>query len=154
VKTFDAINATMASVTGVSPNTPTVHTAFSNVRQSLPAVPSIQAFLSSHQTSIAQLAITYCAALTDDTAARASYFPGLDFVGGFSSAGQRNALINPLIDRVFGNAASQPDANTVRTELDALVTRLCPSDCTGARTATVVKSVCGAAVGNAATLVH
>ena len=57
VKTFDAINATMASITGVSPNNAKVKATYANVRQSLPAVHDIQAFLSSHQTSIAQLAL-------------------------------------------------------------------------------------------------
>ena len=81
MRTFDEINATMAAVTGVSPNTAAVKATFTNVRQSLPAVDSIEAFLSSHQTSIAQLAIQYCDALVDDTARAQRYFPGLNFDG-------------------------------------------------------------------------
>ncbi|MGH8241426.1 MAG: LamG domain-containing protein, partial [Steroidobacteraceae bacterium] len=42
VRTFDAINATMAAVTGVSPNTTAVQSTFLNVRQSLPAVDSLE----------------------------------------------------------------------------------------------------------------
>lgn len=154
VRTFDGINATMAAVTGVSPNTPSVKTAYANVRQSLPAVVDINAFLSSHQTSIAQLAITYCAALVDDTNARSSYFPGLNFSADIG--GQRSALINPLVTRVIGNAPSQPTTMEAQTELDNLVTRLCAGGtcASGARTPTVVKAVCGAAVGNAAMLVR
>jgi hypothetical protein len=41
----------------------------------------------------------------------------------------------------------------VHTELDNLVGRLCPSGCTGSRTADAVKAVCAAAVGNGATLI-
>ncbi len=155
VRTFDGINATMAAMTGVDPNTPSVKAAFENVRQSLPAVVDINAFLSSHQTSIAQLAITYCSALVDNNSLRSSYFPGLDWSADIS--GQRTQLITPLVNRVVGNAATQPAAETTN-ELDALVTKLCSGGSCGSnpgqRTPTVVKAVCGAAVGNAAMLVR
>src|SRR5690606_37068360 len=39
VRTFDEINATMAEITGVSPNEPNVRATFETIRQSLPAVP-------------------------------------------------------------------------------------------------------------------
>ncbi len=155
VRTFDGINASMAAMTGVDPNTTTVKNAFSSVRQSLPAVVDINAFLSSHQTSIAQLAITYCSALVDNTSLRQSYFPGLNW--GADISGQRTALVNPLVAKVVGNAASQPAAQT-DTELNDLITKLCASgSCSSqpaTRTPTVVKAVCGAAVGNAAMLVR
>ncbi|HEX4972131.1 MAG TPA: LamG domain-containing protein [Steroidobacteraceae bacterium] len=154
VRTFDAINASMAAMTGVSPNNAAVKTTFTSVRQSLPAVNDIQAFLSSHQTSIAQLAVQYCSALVNDTTARQSYFPGLNFSADITS--QQNALIDPLMNRAIGVVDSQPTDSQVRTELQALVGRLCTSgSCSsGARTPTVVKAVCGAAVGNAAMLVQ
>ena len=154
VRTFDGINATMAAVTGISPNTPSVKTAYNNVRQSLPAVVDINAFLSSHQTSIAQLAITYCSALVEDTGARASYFPGLNFSSDITA--QRSLLINPLVDRVIGNAATQPVTAQAQARLDELITSLCTGGtcASGARTPTVVKAVCGAAVGNAAVLIR
>src|SRR5690606_26002898 len=47
VKLFDGINATMAEITGVSPNNAAVKTSYGNVRQSLPAVHDIQGYLSS-----------------------------------------------------------------------------------------------------------
>ena len=154
VRTFDAINATMASVTGVSANNTAVKTTFTNVRQSLPAVPDIQAFLSSHQTSIAQVAIQYCNSLVNDTTARASFFQGLNFSADITL--QRDALINPLVARGIGTVGTQPTDSEVRTELDALVTRLCANGTcsSGTRTPIVVKAVCGAALGNAALLVQ
>jgi hypothetical protein len=153
VRTFDGINATMAAVTGVSPNTPSVKTAYTNVRQSLPAVVDINAFLSSHQTSIAQLAITYCSALVEGGGA-ASYFPGLNLSSDITA--QRSLLINPLVDRVIGNAATQPDTAQAQARLDELITSLCTGGtcASGSRTPTVVKAVCGAAVGNAAVLIR
>jgi hypothetical protein len=157
VRTFDGINATMAAITGVSSNTPSVMTAYTNVRQSLPAVVDLGAFLSSHQTSIAQLAITYCAALVDDQAARANYFPGLDFGASIDTPSQRSALLDPLVSRAVGTAGSQP-ATEARDKLDDLITDLCPatgSPCSNAaRTPTVAKAVCGAAIGSATMLVR
>lgn len=154
VRTFDGINATMAAITGISANDPSVKQTFEKVRESLPAVPDINAFLSSHQTAIAQLAISYCSALIDDTAARVSYFPGLNFTADITT--QRNALLNPLIRRAIGNAATQPADADVRTQLDNLITGLCAGGrcASGTRTPIVAKAVCGAAVGNAAMLVR
>ncbi len=63
VRTFDEISATMAEITGVSQNEPGVRATFDEVRQSLPAIASIEAYVSSHQAAIAQLAIEYCHAL-------------------------------------------------------------------------------------------
>jgi hypothetical protein len=154
VRTFDQINAAMAAVTGISPNNARVKPTFTSIRQSLPAVADIQAFLSSHQTSIAQLAVQYCAALIDDTSARATYFPGFNF-GSSLSSGDRALLFNPLIDRVVGSAASQPSQADVTTRLNTLVDALCTtSACGGARTVVVAKAVCAATVGSAATLIE
>ncbi len=72
VKTFDEINATMAAITGVSPNQPAVKATFALVRQQLPAVVDLNAVLASHQVGIAQLAIEYCNALVEDDALRTS----------------------------------------------------------------------------------
>lgn len=156
VRTFDGINASLAVLTGVDPNTPSVKTAFTNVRQSLPAVVDVNAFLSSHQTSIAQLAITYCAALVDNTTARASYFPGLNF--GADIRTQKAALINPLLARTVAGTDSQLNTDTTNL-LSQLVDQLCnapnTAECaSGARTPTVAKAVCGAAIGSATMLVR
>lgn len=157
VRTFDGINASLASMTGISPNTPTVKTAYNNVRQSLPAVVDINAFLSSHQTSIAQLAITYCAALVNDSAASANYFPGLNFSGNIVA--QKNLLVGPLVARAVGtNVSSQPVADAT-TQLNTLVDTLCSGAnatacANGTRTPTVAKAVCGAAMGSATMLVR
>ena len=93
-RTFDEINATMAAVTGVSPNTPAVKSTFTSIRQSLPAVDSIEAFLASHQTAIAQLAIQYCDALVESPQAT-SYFPGLNLDGAPATVFGSNARQGP-----------------------------------------------------------
>jgi hypothetical protein len=81
VRTFDAINATMSAVTGVPTTNSRVATSFTTLRQQLPAVPDMEAFLASHQMGITQLAIEYCSVLVDNEGDidRSTYFPGFDF---------------------------------------------------------------------------
>jgi hypothetical protein len=113
----------------------------------------MEGFLSSHQVGVAQLAISYCSELVNDTTRRAAVFPGFNFNSTLASGGA-DLVINPLVSRSMGsNLASQPAAQAVHDELDNLVGRMCPSGCTGTRTADVVKAVCAAAVGNGTTLI-
>jgi len=175
VRTFDKINATMAAVTGVSPNTAAVKTTFTNIRQSLPAVDSIDAFLSSHQTAIAQLAIQYCDALVESPNAT-TYFPGLQLNNPPSSVFNTNAgkdlLIDPLIDKMIGsNVTSQPSASELkntytpadqtadgptRPGLYALIDTLSAcggGTCAAGRTKLIAKATCGAVLGSGAVLI-
>jgi hypothetical protein len=156
VRTFDAINASLAGITGVDPNNAKVKATYSNVRQSLPATADIQAFLSSHQTSIAQLALQYCNVLVDDTAARAAFWPGVNFSTSLGAPADRDAIINPLVAKAIGTADSQPATSAVHDELDSLIGKLCggAKPCgVGTRSLDVAKAACGAALGNAAVLV-
>jgi hypothetical protein len=155
VRTFDAINATFASITGVSPADTRVSATYTGVRQSLPAINDIQAFLSSHQTSIAQLALQYCNVLIDTPTARSAFFGGASFSSDLGSQTDRDAIINPLVEKAIGTVASQPAQSQVHTELNSLITKLCTAEaCGGARTVEVAKAACGAAIGNAATLIQ
>ena len=52
-----------------------VAATFASVKQQLPTVEAIDAFLASHQTGVAQLAIAYCSAMVDDAPAH-SFFGG------------------------------------------------------------------------------
>ncbi len=177
VKLFDAINATMASITGVSPNTPAIKATYNNVRQSLPAVHDISAYLSSHQTSVAQLALQYCNVLVDNPTQSSQFFTGVNMsaqlidpnptrtvansedVGAFNLVANGDALINVLHTKVVGNAQSQVSQAELQTSVGGLIKRLCVpalggETCGGARTAEVVKAACGATLGSAATLVQ
>ncbi len=173
VRTFDRINATMAAVTGVSPNTAAVKETFVNVRQSLPAVDGVEAFLASHQTAIAQLAIQYCSALVDNPG---TYFGGLDLNGApgtvFATDAGKDALIDPLLTRMLGtNVTSGPtpaemkqpytpaDQGTEgppRPGLYSMIDTL--KACSGAscngRTRLVAKATCGAVLGSGAVLIN
>jgi hypothetical protein len=161
VKTFDEINASMATATGVPVTNPNVRATYAVVRQSLPAIENLEAFLSSHQVGVAQLAIEYCNALVEDNTLRAQVFPGFNFATpasqAFDTAPERDLVINPIITRVLGtNLDSQPEDSAVRTELGDLIGRLtsCGAGCAPDRTETVVKSVCSAALGSGGMLVQ
>lgn len=161
VKTFDEINATLATVTGVPVTHPAVRATYALVRQSLPAVEDPEAFLTSHQIAIAQLAIEYCSVMVDDATLRTQVFPGFDFSApagtAFGSDAGRDQIIVPMFERTYGSGlASQPDYFAVRTELDNLITGLtsCGAGCDPDRTRTVAKAVCSATLGSAGMLVQ
>ncbi|MEO1037114.1 MAG: LamG domain-containing protein [Pseudomonadota bacterium] len=166
VRTFDEINATMAVVTTVDPQDPNVLATYAGLRESLPAVDTLNAFLSSHQVVIAQLAIAYCDALVEDTGRRATYFPGFDFSAApavaFNGA-SRDIIIDALVNNAVGTGlATQPAYADLVAELgyavdngnrpDNLIDRLINGG--NADTSGIVKGVCAAVVGSAATLVQ
>jgi hypothetical protein len=167
MRTFDEINATMAAITTVDPKQTNVDMTFQNLRQSLPAVESPEAFLSSHQVAIAQMAIEYCNALVNDNAKAATYFGGFNFnlAPNAAYAGTaRNAIIDPLIDNAMGiGIQTQPDFTDVRNELGYatsngtypgnLIDRLLVSP-DNPNTRSIAKAVCAAVVGSAVTLVQ
>jgi hypothetical protein len=176
VRTFDEISASIAALTGVSQNDAGVRAAVDEVRQSLPAVPSLEAYLASHQAAIGQLAIEYCHALIENPTLRASTFPGFNFATTPAAAfANENALFDPLLNRVLGvtQLAHQPDKNAARAELSRMVNGY-PDDPTlpgvvragllntlppgqtndEQRTRAIAKAVCATVVGGAPMLVQ
>ncbi|HHJ12768.1 MAG TPA: LamG domain-containing protein [Gammaproteobacteria bacterium] len=180
VRTFDEINASMASLTGVDPNL--VQASFLTLRQQLPAVENLDGFLSAHQMGIAQLAIEYCSRLVDDAGLSAGFFPGFDFGAdvatafGSGDSAAKNLVVNQLYDRMIGLADSgandlidAPTREEFKTELVGYdlagvlqngnnlfdrLTAACPTGCDATRTQAIVKAMCGAALGSAAVLVQ
>lgn len=169
VRTFDEINATFATVTGVDPTTTTVDMTFQELRQSLPAVADINTFLSSHQVAIAQLAIQYCDAMIGTNAnpnpGAATMFAGFNFDAAPATAfagSNRDAFVNPLIDNIMGTGLStNPARAEVYAELasftaaggrpDNLIDRLVSG---GSGTRAISKGVCAAMLGSAVTLIQ
>ena len=161
LRTFDEIGATYAAVTAVDPTTPEVDLTFQELRQSLPAVEDINTFLSSHQVAIAQLAIQYCDAMVESNPT--ALFPGFNFNGADEFGANRDAFVDPLIDRIMGTGlGSQPARAEVYAELasylsgggdrpDNLVDRLRAG---GSDTRAIAKGVCAAMLGSAVTLVQ
>jgi len=170
IRTFDEINATFATVTGVDPSTTSVDMTFQELRQSLPAISDVNAFLSSHQVAIAQLAISYCDAMIGTNAnpnpQAATMFPGFNFdaAPGVAFGGtSRDAFVNPLIDSIMGTSlASNPARIEVYNELanfngsptgrpDDLIDRLVAGT---SDTRSISKGVCAAMLGSAVTLIQ
>jgi len=158
VRTFDEINATMAEITGVDPTTPSIRSLYADVRQSLPATSDIQAFLASHQSSVAQLAIQYCHVMTDNPSLRAAFYSTFTFPSTLNGT-SAGPLYDDVIEKVMGsNLATQPLASEVRTELEDNVIEndsVCgASGCTtSAQVVLAAKAVCAAVLGSAVTLV-
>lgn len=138
-RTFDEINASFSKMTGMpvtastgAPNGSTfvkVSDVFNGVRSQLPAVEDFSAYLSSHQTSVTQLAVAYCAALMRDPSNHWQTFFGVAQASDLK-ANNWNALVNPLVDTFFSNVnlyttsppAAISVANQTRTELHSLLT--------------------------------
>jgi len=168
VRMFDEINQTMAQLSGIDPNLPSIggtqvndgaDGVFTTYRQQFPASAYAEGFLSAHQMAIAQLAMTYCDELFEDTAKRDAYFNGFNFNqtaaaldlpapaiptdlangGNAAVLTVRDQFINPLIEKMMNidlvnsgnNLAVQPAENDIRIELNDFVTRMraCGGSC-------------------------
>jgi hypothetical protein len=163
---YDEINASMASITGVSPGLSAINTTYQTVEQQLPTVPNIQGFLPSQEIGISQLAIQYCSALVSDPTLEPAFFPGLNLnqapAAAFGTDAGMDLVITPLINSpaVGANLASQPTDPQIRTELYSLMTSLvncsvADPTCvqTPTRTQTITKAVCATVLGSATTLI-
>lgn len=163
---YDEINATMASVTGVSAGLAAVNSTYLTVQQQLPTTPNIKGFLPSQEIGMSQLAIQYCSALVDTPSLAASFFPGLNLnqtpAQAFGSNAGMDLVITPLINSpaVGVGLASQPTDPQVRGELYSLIGTLVNCSVsdptcvqTPTRTHTITKAVCAAVLGSATTLI-
>jgi mono/diheme cytochrome c family protein len=155
IRTFEQLNQSMSKITGVPTTNTAVRSTYLQVQQQLPPVPSIEAFLASHQTGIAQLAIKYCSEMVNDATARTAFFPALNAGGPasqFAGAG-KDILLVPLLQKAFqqksngADLSSQPTNSEVRAELSALIDRLVTN---GGSSANVAKGACAAALGSGA----
>ena len=178
IKTFDEIDATYSAITGINRVTYqrggifTVDETFQELRQSLPTIEDISAFLSSNQVAVAQLAIQYCDAAVED----ATLWPTFNFdaaAGTAFSVGNRDSFVEPLIERAVGHSststplASQPTYAVVHAEMasfasgggmrpDNLIDRLLAGTppAPPSSTRAIAKGVCASVLGSAATLVQ
>jgi hypothetical protein len=161
VRTFERLAQTMAKLTGISMFDPNVSPTYTSVQQSLPGIPDLDAFSSSNQTAISQLAISYCSAMVNNSTARTNFF-GSSFdptQGGsyFSNQSNVNTVVNALYSNLVGNnIATQPTSSQVSTELDSLITTLTPASyaSTPNRSGTVAMAACAALLGSASTLIQ
>ena len=175
VRTFDEIDATYAVITGIDRvsyrdgnGNFVVDETYQELRQSLPAVEDLEAFLSSHQVAIAQLAIQYCDAAVEAN----TMWPGFDFSAApgtaFAAGAARDSFVEPLVLRAVGHSStstpieSQPSYAIVHEEVASfagagnrpqnLNDRLLQTQ--GSNTRSIAKGVCASVLGSAATLVQ
>lgn len=164
LRDFARVNESMASVTGIDPNLPGPRDAYRALQQQLPSGYDLRSFVSSHQVGISKLALEYCDALVEDTAARDAFFGAFPFGSApetvFASAADRQQLSDALYDNVIGSGLSeQPTRQAVRDHLDTLYDALMLSctpttPCNAERTDTMVKAACAAVVASAAASLH
>jgi hypothetical protein len=158
VATFERVHHSLSRITGVPITNSTVAALYNASQQSLPAQPLIAAFLPSQQTAISQLASAYCGQMVATQSLRDAFFggTGLDaslngsasaFFGASGSA-NRNLVINALANNAVG-AANPAAASAVRTEIDALLTRI-PTLNGSATVAQATVATCTAVLGSAA----
>jgi len=178
MRTFEAINATMAEVTGVpattrvsDPDEPTdagatatVYEIFKRIEQQLPSTPALGSFLSSQQIAIAKLGLTYCGALVDDPTLRSNFFgTTFEFDQGvttaFDSDAKKDIIVNSLYNKmVVSGIGNQPSVEEVKAVLFDTGTGLydnldksCSTNC-AAVTQTIVKAMCVSVLSSAAML--
>jgi hypothetical protein len=166
LRDFDRVNNTMASLTGVNPNSAGVADTFEELEQQLPATADLRTFSSSQQVGIAKLSLEYCDAMVESNALRTAFFgttPAFQFDQpvsvAFSDQAKRDLVIDRLVDGMLGaNVAYQPSRDELRPALDGLITELtaacATSACDAARTRNVVKGLCAAVLSSAAVSVH
>ncbi|MEJ0034543.1 MAG: LamG domain-containing protein [Gammaproteobacteria bacterium] len=161
LRTFDELNATYSKLTGVPITDATVAATFANVKQQLPTVESIDAFLASAQTGIAQLAIAYCSSMVDNQATRDAFFgPGLNpnqGSGYFASDVNKAPVMAAIRTTINTNLASQPNAAVVDAAIKKLLDTIANNPTSQANpkgAGNAMKAACGAALGSAATTVQ
>lgn len=139
-RTFDAINASFAHITGVSTASDvpsavtgkTIPEVFNALREQLPSVSDFQAYFSSHQMAITQLAAAYCDALVQDNGLRSSMFPGFNFssnVATIDGATFGNEIVDPLLDTALNTGLFTVDpASAAKTGMRSAIINLYADD--------------------------
>ncbi len=165
VRTFDQINDTMSTLTGVAQSTAAVVTVFNQINQALPGGSNIMSFLPAQQIAIAKLATEYCNAMTDNTTLRNNFFgssPAAFEFGSvvstaFGSQAKKDRITNALISGMIGvNLASQPTQSEAYNSINSLLNDLIAANPAGdaTRTRAIVKGACTAVLSSAALMVR
>jgi hypothetical protein len=138
----------------------TASTLYKVSQQSMPAIPLLAAFVSSQQTAVSQLANAYCkqmvttpsyldrffgngspTALDTQLGSNVSWF-------GASGSANRNLVIDALVNNAVGNAMPAAAA-AVRSEVDALLTRIQAPPLNSATVSQATVAACTAVLGSA-----
>jgi hypothetical protein len=158
VATFERIYHAMSIMTGVPFTDTAVTNLYQSVQQSMPSQPQINAFLSSHQTAISQMASAYCSELLGNSSYRDAFFGNVldanltaTASSYFNNSTNINKVVTPLVNAVVGTAAYPQASSAMTTELTALL-QTGPIQGTTVSGATV--AACSAALGSAAAVMQ
>lgn len=126
VRNYAQVNATMSVLTGVSPATANVKTAFdTELSTGLPAGNDAAAFLGSHQVAVTKLAVEYCDAAFENTTIRAALIPTFNFAAAPSAAftpASKALVVSTLTDKFWGAGLSdRPTSAQMQASLVALL---------------------------------
>lgn len=178
IRNFARVNASMAEVTGVDPQTTSVDDTFEQLLQQLPSSPDLRSFVSANQVGVAKLGIEYCDVLIGDgnpasQVLRDQFFPGAAGFGwnlapavAFANPDDVDLITDPLLDKIMGaglrgNVMGSPARDQVEVLLDQLIVDLSATcggagdpPCDGDYTKNVVKGVCTAVVASGVLHIH
>ncbi len=183
LRTFDEINVSMSEMTGIAATNSAVQAVFNQYIQQLPSAPTIDAFLSSHQMAIAQLALQYCNQMVQADIGAGSASNGL-FGGTFNygtaiSSAERTEVVNKFMEMFMSyDTTATPTTLTTQPTIADVTNYLAasgnvtlsddrpftaPTQFTslietlsgrGTSTDKIVTATCGAILGSAVTTVH
>ncbi len=166
VRDFAQINDTMGKLTGVGTNNATVKATYLELLQQLPSTSDPYGFVSAQQVGIARLSLEYCDQMVENVGLRNAFFGAgtFDFTAtgdvAFNDQTKRDAIINPLVDKMLGTALNnQPNQTDVRPVLNTLMTDLTttcttPAACPATFTRNAVKGVCSAVLSSAGAQIY
>ena len=164
IRDFAEINDTMAKLTNVGVTNPTARATYLELQQQLPGSNDVAAFVSAQQVGIARLSLEYCDQMVENAAMRTAFF-GSSFpftepaTTAFDTQGERDMIINPLVDKMMGTTlGNQPNQTDIRpvlnTLIDELTTGCTAATCPATFTRNAVKGVCSAVLSSAAVQIH
>ena len=173
VRSFARVNASMATVTGVNPETPAVEDTYELLVTQLPSTEDLRSFVSANQVGVAKLGIEYCDVMIEDVGMRNQFFDGPAGFSwdqppatAFADPAQVDTITDALLDKIIGaglrgDVGGSPARGQVEGILDALTTNLAANcggaaqpACDAAYTANMVKGLCTAAVSSGALHIH
>lgn len=179
VRSFARVNASMAAVSGVDPQTATVDDTYDALVTQLPATNDLRSFVSANQVGIAKLGIEYCDVIVEDDTVggmRSTFFDGASTFGwtsapavAFADPADVDMITDPILDKIIGaglrgDVGGFPARDQAEDALDDLVTDLLGScggagppvqpDCDEFYTRSMVKGLCAAAISSGAVHIH
>ncbi|MBK7949438.1 MAG: LamG domain-containing protein [Deltaproteobacteria bacterium] len=178
VRNFARVNASMATLTNVNPQSAEVEATFEELVQQLPGGPDIRSFVSANQVGVAKLGVEYCDALVGGENAgsqtlRNQFFSGASTFGwnqppatAFANPANVDMITDPLLDKIVGaglrgTVGGNPARDQVEAMLDQLIVDLSATcggggqpACDGVYTKNIVKGLCTAVVSSGAVHIH